>query len=226
MKCKDEIKKTLDGLAHEFHTDELAYLALTSKVERQIRDKFAWVLHNKLKDEYNVTREWGPEKEESEEETNREKVDMAIFDKECKNPLAFIEFKAISIFTQLELKRSIDNLEIDMTKMAKLSEKDKHTAERYFIQLVNVLDKELPKDHKCHFAPSHFKRINNINLPWDKEFIKCANNWQSKLLNPDNDRNKYNFEKGEIKAGELFKNSLTIHYWIIWPEGQINSLIL
>jgi HD superfamily phosphohydrolase YqeK len=45
-------------LDKEFKKNELAYLAFTSKIERPIRDKFAWVMHQKLS-EYHVTREYG-----------------------------------------------------------------------------------------------------------------------------------------------------------------------
>jgi len=39
-----DIKNTMAQVEQQFRKNELAYLAFTSKVEVQVRDKFAWIL--------------------------------------------------------------------------------------------------------------------------------------------------------------------------------------
>ncbi len=62
-----------------FEPDELAYLALTSKPEFQVRDRLAWRLHQVLDGGLLVAREW-------------RRCDLAIL--EGDKPIALIEFKA------------------------------------------------------------------------------------------------------------------------------------
>lgn len=77
---------TIEEVGNHFNTDELAYLALTHKVEYVIRDKLAFCLHKKLSDENSemlVCRE-----------LNR--IDLAVV---CKDkPLLLLEAKAIYTF--------------------------------------------------------------------------------------------------------------------------------
>jgi hypothetical protein len=68
MEMKQELENALAAI--EADPDELAYLALTSKPEFQIRDRLAYRLHHQL-DEMNrrVAREW-------------HRVDLALLDQE------------------------------------------------------------------------------------------------------------------------------------------------
>ncbi len=67
-----------------FEEDELAYLALTSKIERPLRDRLAVRLHQKGSPKLIVAREW-------------RKVDLAILDTNA-TPLALVECKACYTF--------------------------------------------------------------------------------------------------------------------------------
>ena len=59
MKYFDYIKSELDQIDQSFDKNELAYLALTSKVELPIRDKLAFNLYKKFwPEEIVVMREW------------------------------------------------------------------------------------------------------------------------------------------------------------------------
>lgn len=63
--------------------DELAYFALTSKPEAQIRDRLAYQLHRQLgKQGRIVAREW-------------KRTDLAVLESDGKRPLALIEAKAL-----------------------------------------------------------------------------------------------------------------------------------
>jgi hypothetical protein len=54
----DAMAATLSEAGSSFEANELAYLALTSKVELPIRDRVAWHLQLTLGDDYVVSREW------------------------------------------------------------------------------------------------------------------------------------------------------------------------
>ncbi len=85
------IDKSIRGFEGEIHEDELAYLAMTSKVERPFQDKLAYILHKNMKKnegEFYVAREW-------------RRSDIAILDKKDK-PHCLIECKATN--TQHEYK--------------------------------------------------------------------------------------------------------------------------
>jgi hypothetical protein len=56
---KDVLLQGLEDAGTSFEPGELAYLAVTSKVELPVRDRFAWELHRRLKDRsLLVAREW------------------------------------------------------------------------------------------------------------------------------------------------------------------------
>ncbi|MHA7191068.1 hypothetical protein ACX80N_12340 [Arthrobacter sp. MDT2-16] len=77
------LAQALEDAAASFAPGELAYLALTSKVEQPLRDRLAWSLFTKLPDLV-VTREW-------------KYTDLAILDLHGA-PLALIEAKALYTF--------------------------------------------------------------------------------------------------------------------------------
>lgn len=61
MSFTQSLIESLDEIESAFQADELAYLALTQKVEHAIRDKFAFKLHKKMSTESPellVCREW------------------------------------------------------------------------------------------------------------------------------------------------------------------------
>ena len=56
---KDVLLQVLEDAGTSFERGELAYLAVTSKVEFPVRDRFAWELHRRLEDRsLLVAREW------------------------------------------------------------------------------------------------------------------------------------------------------------------------
>jgi hypothetical protein len=85
------IVSALSRAAESFAPDELAYLALTSKVEHAVRDRLAWALQTELGDAV-VAREW-------------KRCDLAILD-DLAVPLALIEAKAMYSFDAGSAARS------------------------------------------------------------------------------------------------------------------------
>jgi hypothetical protein len=47
---KDVLLQALEDAGRSFERGELAYFAVTSKVEFPVRDRFAWELHRRLED--------------------------------------------------------------------------------------------------------------------------------------------------------------------------------
>lgn len=85
------LAQALEDAASSFAPGELAYLALTSKVELPLRDRLAWSLYTQLPDLI-VTREW-------------KKTDLAILDR-SGTPLALIEAKALYTFDVVTPERA------------------------------------------------------------------------------------------------------------------------
>ena len=90
----DWVERVADALTHlhsEFEKNELAYLALTSKIERQIVDRLAFSLHRKYggADSVAIVREFTVSKE-------IQRVDLAVTVNE--QPVLFLESKAMNYF--------------------------------------------------------------------------------------------------------------------------------
>jgi hypothetical protein len=79
-----DILSTLD---QTFHSNELAYLAVTSKVEGPIRDRIAYRLHMELEPDLLIHREW--------RDKNNRWIDIAVTDDQNR-PRQLLELKAHS----------------------------------------------------------------------------------------------------------------------------------
>ena len=80
----EEVAVWLEAAAASFAPGELAYLALTSKIERPLQDRLAWLLHTRLPDLV-VSREWRA-------------TDIAILSAGAESPLVLLEAKAMYSF--------------------------------------------------------------------------------------------------------------------------------
>jgi hypothetical protein len=80
----DLLTTELAGLGERFATNELAYLALTSKPEHAVRDRLAFALHEKLAPDTLVAREWF-------------RTDLAILRRPAE-PVLLVELKSIYSF--------------------------------------------------------------------------------------------------------------------------------
>src|SRR3989344_4463942 len=112
---ESDIKNSLRGIANKFGKNELAFLALTTKIELPFRDRWAYALYQKLnKVGLIVSREW-------------RRVDMAILEK--NKQVALIELKAMYTFDALDeagfYKEAIEQLKMDAVKAGKTARKHK-----------------------------------------------------------------------------------------------------
>ncbi len=97
---KGALATSLRHLGDEFKADELAYLSLTSKNERQMCDALAWRLHEWFRDdaETDVVREWY-------------RHDIAVLHRHTR--VALIEAKAAMTFNLVERKLYPSNEVLD-----------------------------------------------------------------------------------------------------------------
>jgi hypothetical protein len=89
MDNQTHLEKIIENLGNRFENDELAYLALTSKVENVLRDKIAFDFHKLYRNQKLVCREWTNQKE------TKLRADLAILNLNAE-PELIIEFKAHS----------------------------------------------------------------------------------------------------------------------------------
>lgn len=78
------LREELAVLERLFESDELAFLALTSKAELPVRDRLAFALHRRLRGLL-VAREW-------------KRVDLAVLAEDGKTPEMLLEAKALYTF--------------------------------------------------------------------------------------------------------------------------------
>ena len=114
---KDALTVSLRHLADEFEADELAYLSLTSKNERELCNALAWRLQKSFRDcaETQVVREW-------------KRHDISVL--YGNSPVALIEAKAAMSFDLMEKKLYPHNEVLD--DIEKLRQVDFH-GERFVL---------------------------------------------------------------------------------------------
>lgn len=104
------LNKSLVAVASDFRENELAYLALTTKIEHPIRDRWAFRLHEMSSGKFIVSREW-------------KRTDLALL--EDTAPRALIELKAMYTFDAALDKNGISGftqaMRADELKAAKLA---------------------------------------------------------------------------------------------------------
>lgn len=196
---RDEIEK-INKLNKHFKENELAYLALTSKIELPIRDKFAFRLHTELSPQgLLISREW-------------ERSDIAII----KNgkPIALFEFKAMYTFDGTKDVNGFPNLMIkDVKKIQKMATSD---TKLYSILLATHPLKEIDES-----LSGVVKYANGVNKAFSR--YKTA----EKILETCNSNIEGFFgsktikvTRGNINAGECFGIKVKIPFWIIGPFNK------
>lgn len=193
--------KSLEQVVNEFGKDELAFLALTTKIELPLRDRLAYVLYKKLQEEgLIVSREW-------------KRVDLAIL-KEA-TPQVLIELKAMYTFDAVNergfYKKSIGYLFEDIKKATALIDKNKK-ADIYGILLAT---------HPTQIIPLKFTKIIKY-IPGVNGALKRLDN-QKQVAGVSTDRierflalGKHTVVKrGTLLGGSAFGIKTSVLFWII-----------
>ncbi|MFJ9634483.1 hypothetical protein ACIRU8_43005 [Streptomyces sp. NPDC101175] len=193
------IAEQLEAAASSFATGELAYLALTSKVELPLRDRLAWSLHTALP-EFVVAREW-------------HRSDLAVLDLDARIPHALIEAKAMYSFDVARadgpgLAAYTSKIAADLNKARDLA-RDAPTG---VFGLAFVTHPQGAPPH----LPNVIKYISGIRgalrLGTETEVRQAAAANLSSAL-----RDLGPVLGGRLDAGEAFGVNIAIDYWIVGP---------
>ena len=194
---KDAIIKALNSVEASCVKNEIAYLALTSKIEHPFRDRLAYALHLQLGEQYIVSREW-------------KRADLAIL--QDRIPIALIELKAMYTFDAIiDFDHYSCQIEADFTKMNGLAA----SAQHYCILLATH-----PKKRIEPYLFGVAKYNAGINRS-----IKIESEEQIKQKANQNVFNKFGentiIARGSITGGSSFGIETDVVYWLIGEDNSI-----
>jgi len=198
----EQLAEWLEAAAASFTPGELAYLALTSKIERPLQDRLAWVLHTRLPGLV-VSREWRA-------------TDIAILSAGAQSPLVLLEAKAMYSFDVAWEHRAGATAYPRLMRrdIAKARALDPHgAADVYALALVTHPHGRPPT------LPGVIKYLDRINRalsagsPEDLQLMSAATMRQA--LAPLGQ-----VQSGNLPGGTAFGVKVTIGYWLVGPAHQ------
>lgn len=191
------ITSSIKQVADEFQKDELAFLALTTKIELPLRDRWAYLLYKKLKSEnFIVSREW-------------KRMDLAILKNEI--PEALIQLKAMYTFNAALDAENINGYAKytldDEKKATRFASKDTAT---YSVLLVThpsaIISSKLSGIVKYHTGIN--KALRKFGCPKEVA-VEAKRNINNKF------KNRNVTASGELPGGKAFGVGVSVMYWII-----------
>lgn len=190
-----ELRDALAAIGSEFRSNELAYLATTTKVEASVRDRFAYQLHRDYEDAgLIVAREWN-------------RIDLAVLDGKG-SPISLVELKAMYSFDALRNIRLFTSATSDDEVKAH-RRAEGHTAV-YSLLLVTHLAGTVPT--KFLKPVKYSGGINRALAKHGDESAVLAG--ASAAIDVDlAGRNVV--ARGKIDGGCAFGLSVSVHYWLV-----------
>ncbi len=202
MKWEEKLKTALGNL--KFESNELAYLALTSKPEHVIRDRLAFRLHETHFPHSIVVREY-------------ERIDLAILSKgrEGYEPEVLLQLKTWSLFTFIKNSdKQFQAIQDDEKKCRDVSK----TAETYCLLLSTCPSSEI----------SSYKTIVKYCSGWQRALEE--HNTIEEIETQAHARIKEHLSpywqivhSDKISAGEAFETRVMVHYWLITKSSTHRS---
>lgn len=197
------LRRKLSDVEGQFREDELAFLALTSKVELPIRDRLAYALFEELPPDFLVAREW-------------KRVDLAVLSREANPvPRMLLEAKALYTFDLVGddawIVRYPEKVERDLEKLRAI-EGLPSAAQLFALVLAThpttLIDRELKQVAK--YWPGISKAVRELRHP-DAVEEEAKLNLESRLrrLGPT--------YPGKMRAGEAYGVPVDVHYWLVGP---------
>lgn len=211
--CRQYIKQQLEdilvknNIADLFHKDELAYLTLQQKNERQIRDKVAWVLQQRLDQKYGAGKymarcEW-PSKVDADKLDypkqsivlkGRSAVDLAILKMDTNRDdyyrvVALIEFKSHLFlngdgWAKEEFKKDVSKMNALKGLSRKGNQADKRidNADLYFIYIMNSHERSDIQHYTSAVGYRDTLKLHNTKSRSKQKPILCTDsNYQKDL---------------------------------------------
>jgi hypothetical protein len=144
---QEKLISILATIHKNFRLGELAYLAVTSKIENPLRDRIAFALHDQIGDRFLVHREW--------KDKHNKKADITVTDMddavncliECKAHSAPTYERGYSDLTRKDLKKMYDSSD--------------ETTECYFIFFFNHVHSLQAIDPQFRYAIKYWRLLNN-----------------------------------------------------------------
>lgn len=216
MTFKFDIEEIVSNISSKFQDNELAYLALTSKIELPLRDKIAFELHKKIADTHLICREW-----KSKNNKSQNRVDIAIIDKSNSNLLCLIEFKAQSVVRyEKEFTRHLID---DLIKIRNLSQDE--NVELYYIYFNNVILYEHKFEEPFQNSVKYIRQLNkNIkNKSGSANFSITNWNKHLSLALLSEEKSKHI----SLDAGKYYNRNVSIETFVFGPvnKTEIKNLI-
>lgn len=197
-----DLARTLKAAASSFAPGELAYLALTSKVELPLRDRLAWGLSTSRPDLV-VAREW---------HRKGKRIDLALLNSEA-TPIALVEVKALYSFDvdtqdRANVRKYTRMVEADMAKAFKLL--DGHSAPVFALVLITH-PMGVPPDFGgvIKYRPGIKTALTRAT---QEEIRTGAKETLSSALEPMGPA-----VYGSLMAGKAFGVEVIVDYWIVGP---------
>ncbi|WP_295890655.1 hypothetical protein [uncultured Vibrio sp.] len=189
---KQIIEKALAELAAEFSPNELAYLGLTGKVELQIRDKLAYVLHRDYLNEGfdSVAREW-------------KLVDLALMLNET--PQVLLEAKAMYVgdFLTSSWQKFVHSMHKDLDKCQKLSPSTPFLTLLVASEVTSPVPSSPQIKYRSVCNKPFKERLTTEQLA--KKYETCVG---SLFASVDS-------TYGSWEAGEAYGIGVKVHYWLL-----------
>lgn len=199
MTIGEVLKEELEGLSSSFMTGELAYLALTSKVEFPIRDRLAFRLHTRLgAGPSRVAREW-------------HRTDLAVL-KADGAPILLLEVKAMYSFDAVDSAVGLNNFHRQVLKdHGKSLRPEARGAEIYALLLVTH-----PKGHCDKGLGALVKYRTGIERA-AKRGIERVREDAAAAISKAFDDFRLVTTKGTLEAGSAFGVAVGIDYHLFGP---------
>ena len=192
------IQESLTSVDREFRPNELAYLALTMKIENPLRDRWAFMLHQNANASLTVAREW-------------RRTDIAVLKGEV--PKALIELKAMYTFDAAldqeaigRFGRFCDAMEKDQEKARSLSPSE---SDIYTVLLATHPHSAVAKAHegvvKYHQGiNSALKRYGGSDAVASAAVQAVNRRWAKKNI----------IASGSFDSGHAFEINTQVFYWL------------
>ena len=193
------LREELDRVHELFQPDELAYLALTSKIELQVRDRLAFALYRRLGDRL-IAREW-------------KRVDLAVLASDGETPEMLLEAKALYTFdligNQAWVSRYPNMVKADL---AALCARQDLTERTQLFALVLAT-------HPSSQATAHLKHVAKYSRGVGKA-IGSHGDAAAVLRQADEALRASLPHAGDIHAGEIpggvaYDVSVNVPYWLV-----------
>ena len=194
------IKRSLREVGAVFETNELAYLAMTGKIESSFRDRWAYLLYRTRSQKMIVAREWN-------------RADLVILSD--GTPQAIIELKAMSLSNALKTTR--DSLPINgfIEKMQQDENKAQRMLEKKGLHDITVpIYTVLLATHAKSNLPGRFKSLAKYRLYLDEAMRQTSVQKISEAL-----YGKNILLADFFKGGEAYGIEVDIWYWLVKADA-------